>query len=160
MLNDVEKFKSDLLDMFQSGDWCRDVTEFQTHPVLFEIQKDHWQKLRQNFIDSVINYVGYAPSSVRAWCYANLANHPQKDWPIWHTHEHSLRGHKRLLCGVLYLTHSMQGTVFLKDNQHKYLPADVGVWNFFNADEVHSPPKWDHTNQENRYCIAAEAIYV
>jgi hypothetical protein len=154
----LELLINDLSDIYNSGEWCRNVPKFQTFPTLFEIEKNHWQNLKQNFIDNVVGYTGEIPTRVRAWCYANFYNCPQENWPSWHTHEKSWDA-KRLVCGVLYLTPSLQGTIFLRGDKHFYLSGDVGVWNFFESTEVHSPPEWDLNNKTNRYCIAAEAIY-
>ena len=155
----MEALKIDLLDIYNSGEWCKFVPEFQTFPTLFEINKDHWQELKNNFIDEVSKYTGVVPTHVKAWCYANFPGHAQKEWPMWHVHNEGFLNQLKI-CGVMYLTPSSEGTVFLKEDKHVYVAGDVGVWNFFQKDEVHSPPKWNPNNKTNRYCIAAEAIYV
>jgi hypothetical protein len=158
VFKDIEPLKTDILEIFASGDWCKDFPKFQTFPTLFENKKSHWQNLKNNFSDEVFKYSGRVPKLVRAWCYANFSGYAQEQWPLWHTHDKFLNQKK--ICGVMYLTYSPEGTVFLKGDKHIYLSGEVGVWNFFNSNEIHSPPKWDPNNKTNRYCIAADAIYV
>ena len=163
LFNNLHILISDLNDIYESENWFKTGPNFQTFPTLFDIKKDHWQELRQNFIDSVSQYSGAIPVRIEAWCYANFVGQPQEEWPLWHTHEKIMwpeLGVKRKVCGVMYLTPSEKGTVFLKENKYVYLPADVGVWNFFDPQEVHSPPKWDPSNKTNRYCIAADAGFI
>lgn len=155
----IENLKIDLLNIYNSGDWCKIVPEFQTFPTLFEIKKNHWQELKNNFIDEVTKHTKIVPIHVKAWCYANFPGYAQKEWPIWHTHIEQDKKQLKI-CGVMYLTNSEEGTVFLKENNYVYLSSDIGIWNFFQPDQLHSPPKWDPNNKTNRYCIAAEAIYV
>jgi hypothetical protein len=159
MFKDIDRLKDDLLEIFNAGEWYRGVPEFQTFPTLFEINKIHWQNLKKDFIDEVFKFTGRTPELVKAWCYANFPGHAQKEWPLWHTHDVTFPKEEKI-CGVMYLTYSPEGTVFLKDDKHIYLSGDIGVWNLFDSNEVHSPPKWDPNNKTNRYCIAAEAIYV
>lgn len=149
----------DIDQLIKSGDWCTFAPKFQTWADLFHREDLHWIELRDDFIAKATRDIGQKPKLVRAWCYANYAGIPQEEWPLWHIHGRSQEDGESRICGVMYLTQGELGTMFKKDGKIFYAPSTVGVWYFFDPDEEHSPPKWDPDKKQNRYCIAAEALY-
>jgi hypothetical protein len=158
----IDLLKSDLLEIYNSGNWCKDVPEFQTFPTLFDIEKPHWQYLKNNFIENVVKETKIRPKEVRAWCYANFFGYPQKKWPLWHNHsgkrEDNNNWYECYACAVLYLTENESGTLFNKNGIITSLPGEIGIWYFFEPEDMHSPPEWDAFKTENRFCIATEAL--
>lgn len=139
--------------------------KYQTKDILFSEQNnpcwsEHWDVLKNTFLDSVSAHTKQTFSNCKAWCFGSFPKTKNLQWE-WHTHP------KAVYSGILYLTLPTDTvgnlcftTEFLQpDRKSLFVEPIIGSWFIFDATWVHRNGFWDHQEMNDaRYCIAASVF--
>lgn len=159
----AEACKKDLALLYDQGVVKKEVLRHQTQDILFSesspVWGEHWQMLRQSFIDSVSEFMN-RHFSVKAWCFASFPKIKNLQWD-WHEHPNAE------FSALMYLSlpkDNKDNTCFtteflMPDGKSLFLEPKLWSWFVFPGAAVHRNGFWDHESMsDTRYCIAASAL--
>ena len=142
-----QKLTSDILQLYGLGGLCWDVPLFQTYPILFDRQENHWIDLKQEFLNAVHAIKKPSSFKCRSWAYINIPGIKVSNHLLWHNH--NVVVHKefpQVISGIFYLSlpeHS-NTTEYLINNQIKKIPPIIDAWALLPGYIDHRPGYWDH----------------
>ena len=165
---DIEGAISDINKIIDSGNYFTNSPRFQTKENIFQLQADHWLKLRMSFLTSVFMYLGSERrvSGMMAWCFKTNRSTEEDRNDYWHHHnKHSGQS----MSGIMYLDIpddvtdlSTCGTEIAPNGPEKggkfFIGPNDRTWNIYPSQTWHRPgpaqsDKW-------RYVLAADVDYV
>lgn len=154
-----QKCITDIERYFIIDDWCKEVPHYQTYPVLFERDEDHWKKLRHLFFNAFLSATGQCPSHMKAWAYVSFVEKPGSISDRWHDH-YEINADK--ISSVLYLQceDRKNGTMFLCGENIIVPLVYLDTIYIFDSKLMHSPTTWDYKNKvKNRIVVAVDSYF-
>lgn len=151
-IEDIERY-------FVDDDWCKEVPHYQTYPVLFERDEDHWRKLHELLFSVFLSATGHSPFYMRAWAYVSFVGKPGSSSNRWHSH---VEQDISKVCSVLYLQYDDEknGTMFLCGENIVMPLIEQDTVYVFDSRLMHSPSTWNHESSKKNRIVLAVDCYV
>jgi hypothetical protein len=153
----VEKCISDLNFLYADNKYLKPgLLQQQTNDILFDGRNprfgEHWNLLKNTFLESAKKYSGEDATQYKAWVFACF---PQKETMLYDWHEHPYAR----FSGVMYLSlpEGSYTTEFINEDKTTFfLPNRTKEWFMFQKNYTHRNGYWEHSKMNSpRYCLAA-----
>ena len=154
-----QKCIADIEKYFVNDDWCKDAPHYQTWPVLFERDENHWKKLRHLFFNLFLTETGKSPSDMKAWSYVSFAKKPISDSGGWHKHDDDTTNK---ISSIMYLQYEdvKNGTMFICGKVIVMPLIEENIVYLFNSSLIHSPSTWNHERmKKNRIVLSVDCYF-
>ena len=154
-----QKCIKDIEEYFVDDDWCKDAPHYQTYPVLFGREEEHWEKLRLLFFNAFLTDTGKTPSYMRAWAYVSFVGKPTNVSEGWHKHDDDSTNK---ISSVLYLQYEdvKNGTMFICGDVIVMPLIEENTVYLFNSSLIHSPSTWNHERmKKNRIVLSVDCYF-
>lgn len=152
--NDEKRCKKIVDDLFESGNWCREVPTFQTWPNLYAYKE--FDSFVDTFIQACSLFLNkrVKQKQLRFWCYMDYKENYLKKNPedLWHQHGDI---DENKLSGIYYLINPDNLTTEFKD--YSVEEANPFTWYIYPSHYLHRPP--EITSPEKRYTLAADLSF-
>ena len=146
--------------LFDSGNWCRTVPQYQTWSNLFEYNE--FYKFKYSFIFYCCSYLGKDVDivQIKSWCHMNYyLNHVRQNRNTqWHSHGNE---NDKKLSGIFYLSNPKNITDYESSGtEFKQLPNIIPedfCWFIYPSHLIHRPGKIESIRK--RYVLACDFEY-
>jgi len=154
---DRKKCIFDIEKLFEDDNWCKDVPYYQTWPLLFEREEEHWRRLKYR-ISLVMTLLNPKIKRIICWSYASFVGKKGSVGNGWHNHVLGKENDSVLSC-IFYLQTETyySGTMFDVGDTIVIPKVCTKTLYIYNPTIMHTPTYWDYENEtKNRITLAMD----